>query len=75
LFYGSIIKYPRRRIITYLLVMLVIYGAHTLVIQDTNALWAEWLSGVVLFFSFLFLVFYLEKEQLKRLPIIGKYIA
>lgn len=69
------IKYPRRRIVTYLIVMLVIYAAHTLVIQDTKAVWAEWFSGIVLFFSFIFLIFYLEKEQLKRLPIIGKYIA
>lgn len=69
------IKYPRRRILTYLIVMLVIYATHTLVIHDNQAVWAASLSGIVLFFSFLFLIFYLEKEQLKRLPIIGKYIA
>jgi O-antigen/teichoic acid export membrane protein len=69
------IKYPRRRIATYLMVMLLSYAIQRLVIQDTQSLWAEWLSAVVLFFSFIFLIVYLEKEQLKRLPIIGRFIA
>jgi O-antigen/teichoic acid export membrane protein len=69
------IKYPRRRIATYLIVMLLSYAIHSLVIQDTDSVWAEWLSAVILFFSFIFLIFYLEKEQLKRLPFLGKFIA
>jgi uncharacterized membrane protein YdjX (TVP38/TMEM64 family) len=69
------IKYPRRRIATYLMVMLLSYAIQRLVIQDTQSLWAEWLSAVVLFFSFIFLIVYLEKEQLKRLPFIGRFIA
>lgn len=69
------IPYKLKRIGTYLSVMLLLYFVQVLVVKDERGLWVEWISGIVLFFSFIFLVFYLEKEQMKKMPIIGKYIA
>jgi O-antigen/teichoic acid export membrane protein len=68
------IPYPLRRIGTYLFVMLALFGIQSLAHQSTNSIAAELFSGSILFFSFLMLIVWLESEQMKKLPFIGKYI-
>ncbi len=68
------IPYPIRRICIYLTLMLVLFGVQILVNNSVNSSVAQLFSGIVLFSSFIMITFWLEREQMKKLPVIGKYI-
>lgn len=71
------VPYPIKRILTYLTVIISLYLLHkgiiTYVFPDSNAV-IRLASGVILFISFLFLVLRLERNELKAMPVIGKFL-
>lgn len=68
------IPYPLARIGIYLLMMLLLFAIQVFVKQNVGSAIMELLSGLILFCSFILLVFRLEKEQFAKLPYIGKWI-
>ncbi|HTN16655.1 MAG TPA: oligosaccharide flippase family protein [Chitinophagaceae bacterium] len=67
------VPYPVRTICSYLLVVLGLFGVQQLVRTFFSSF--SLLSGVLLMFGFMLFLFKSEKNTLKSLPFIGKWVA
>ncbi len=62
------IPYPLRRIGSYLLAMLLLYGAHWIITQWTDMLWLRIAAGVMLMLTFIGYIYRKEGSELKPAP-------
>jgi len=68
------VPYPVRKIITYLGCMLLFFGVQQLICSYTSSILLHILTGTILMFAFLFIALTNEKEELRKMPLIGKYL-
>ena len=68
------VPYARKKLVSYLLVMLLLFAVQKGVAQLTGVFALRLLSGSVLMLLFLALVVKVEKDEIRRMPFVGKYI-
>ncbi len=72
------VPYPLKKIVYYLLLMLLVYGIHWIIVQFTDTVPYHFiirvLAGFVLLIVYIFLILRKEKALLVKLPYIGKYL-
>lgn len=68
------VPYATKKILSYLGVMLLLFATQKGVSHLTHMLALRMASGIVLMGLFLLLVLTVEKEEMKKMPFIGKYI-
>ncbi|MCX8019820.1 MAG: oligosaccharide flippase family protein [Chitinophagaceae bacterium] len=69
------VPYPRKKILAYIGVCLILFGLHQAFIQLISQQWLHHAFGLILLFLFTWLVISVEKKELASLPLIGKLIA
>ena len=68
------VPYATKKLISYLVVMLILFFAEQVVMHFTGIIVIRLASATVLMFLFLVLVFNVEKKELAGMPLIGKWI-
>ena len=68
------VPYNLKKILTYMASMLSLFAAQVLVMYLTPNLFVHLVSGTVLMLLFLLQVVVTEKEELRGMPVIGKYL-
>jgi O-antigen/teichoic acid export membrane protein len=68
------VPYARKKLLSYMAVMLVLFFAEKLVMFLTGIMIIRLICGAGLMYLFLLLVYTVEKKELVNLPFIGKYI-
>ncbi len=68
------VNYNLKKLLSYLTVMVILFFTQKLVAHLTGNIFVRLTSATVLFFLFLRLVMMAEKEELKGMPVIGKFI-
>ncbi|MBX9784861.1 MAG: oligosaccharide flippase family protein [Chitinophagaceae bacterium] len=69
------VPYARKKLIAYLVMVVLIVLAQRVVVSFYSPLWFSVLSGTALFAMFAYFVMRVERKELQRLPFIGKYIS
>lgn len=68
------IPYATKKLMSYLAVALILFSMQWLLNRVMPWAWLRMSSGTVLFGLFLYLVYKVERKELKAFPVIGKYI-
>jgi len=68
------VPYARKKLIAYLSLVVVIYGAHRLLVLAWSNAWFTIITATLLLFLFAFFVIRIEKKELERLPFIGAMV-
>lgn len=68
------VPYQTAKLLRYFGVMLLLYAFHYAVVANTSAQAIHYLSGFVFFVMYLGFIASSEKENLKQLPVIGKFV-
>lgn len=68
------VPYARKKLIAYLSLVIVIYGAHRLLVLAWSNAWFTIITATLLLFLFAFFVIRIEKKELERLPFIGAMV-
>ncbi|PZF73036.1 polysaccharide biosynthesis protein [Taibaiella soli] len=68
------VPYATKKILSYMVVMLLLFAVQRGVSHFTHSFALRLTSGIVLMGLFLLLVLRVEKEEMKKMPFIGKYI-
>jgi len=69
------VPYAKKKLISYLVLVVLIYLAHRGLLMLYNNIWFSIGSATLLLLLFTFFVSRIEKKELQRLPYIGKYFA
>jgi O-antigen/teichoic acid export membrane protein len=72
------IPYPKKKLLAYLGISVLLYIIHELIVRQMNEAWAGYnyvYYGLAFLFMFLFtlLIFRVESRELQRLPYVGRY--
>jgi len=68
------VPYATKKLVSYMAVMMLLFFGEQLVKHFTDALFIRLIAGVFFMNLFIRLVYKVEKKELARLPVIGKYI-
>lgn len=68
------VPYSTKKLLGYFCVMLVFYFMDIGLCALTPAVWLHLLAGTALFLLYLMFVFSIEKNELKRIPVVGKWV-
>lgn len=68
------VPYPAKKLLIYMAVMLLLFFAQKGVMYLTDTVALRLATGTVFMFLFLLFIFRSEGEELKRMPVIGKYV-
>jgi hypothetical protein len=68
------VPYPRKKLVSYLITMLLLFAAQKGVAQLTHSFALRVASGTVLMLAFLALVIKVEKEEIGKMPFVGKFV-
>ncbi|HKC36984.1 MAG TPA: polysaccharide biosynthesis C-terminal domain-containing protein [Chitinophagaceae bacterium] len=69
------VPYAKKKLISYLVLVVLIYLAHRGLLMLYNNLWFSIGSATILLLLFAFFVAKIEKKELQKLPYIGKYFV
>jgi len=69
------VPYAKKKLISYLVLVVLIYLVHRGFLMLYNNIWFSIGSATLLLLSFAFFVSRIERKELERLPVIGKYFA
>lgn len=72
------IPYPKKKLLAYLAVAIILYALHELIDRQLNDLWAGYLyiyygTGMLFMVLFGILILRVESKELQRLPYVGRY--
>jgi O-antigen/teichoic acid export membrane protein len=67
------VPYARKKLIAYLAVIVLLYGLHQLLTGIWEDRWFNLGSATLLLLSFVWLVLRVERKELEKLPVIGKF--
>jgi O-antigen/teichoic acid export membrane protein len=68
------VPYARKKLVSYLVTMLLLFAAQKGITQLTHSVPLHIASGTVLLLAFVALVISVEKEEIRKMPFVGKYI-
>ena len=68
------VPYPRKKLIAYLLLVVIIYALHRGLVWSWDNRWFNMGSATLLFGLFALFVAKMERKELERMPFIGKFI-
>lgn len=68
------VPYQTMKLLRLFGLMLLVYGAHYLVITYITSTVIHYISGTMFFILYLTMIIFMEKDNLKRLPVVGKFI-
>lgn len=68
------VPYAARKLLTYMLVMLLLFFAEKGVMLATDIVLVRLAAATVLMFAFLLMILRLEKEELRNMPVVGRLI-
>src|SRR6188768_2702181 len=69
------VPYAKKKLISYLVLVVLIYLVHRGLLMLFNNIWFSIGSATLLLLLFAFFVSRIERKELERLPVIGKYFA
>jgi O-antigen/teichoic acid export membrane protein len=72
------IPYPKKKLLSYLGVSVLLYVMHEVIARNVNAEWSGYNliyygSGLLFMLLFLLLIIRVEAKELQRLPVVGRY--
>ena len=68
------VPYPRKKLIAYLLLVVIIYALHRGLVWSWDNRWFNMGSATLLLGLFALFVAKMERKELERMPFIGKFI-
>jgi O-antigen/teichoic acid export membrane protein len=68
------IPYAWKKLVAYIVIVVAIYGIYALFLQLDLNVWANRGFGLVLLTAFGLFILNIEKQEFKRMPLIGRYI-
>jgi O-antigen/teichoic acid export membrane protein len=69
------IPYARKKLLAYLVLVLIVYGFHRLLVNLWDNHWFNFGSATLLFVLFALFIARVEKKELARMPFIGRLVA
>jgi O-antigen/teichoic acid export membrane protein len=69
------VPYAKKKLISYLVLVVLLYLAHRGLLMLWDNIWFSIATGTILFSLFAFFVSRIERKELARLPVIGKYFV
>lgn len=69
------IPYAWKKLVAYMVIVVLIYFAHSGLVSLWNNKWFNLLAATFLLFSFILFVARIERKELVKLPLIGKFLA
>lgn len=68
------IPYVWKKLVAYIVIVVVIFLIHTTAVHLYNPLWFSLLLGTMFFAIFTWFIGLVERKELKQLPVLGKYL-
>ena len=68
------VPYPKKKLIAYLVLTVLIYGLHRGLTYIWENRWFNMASASILFLLFALFVIRIERKELQRMPILGKWL-
>ncbi|XZF13206.1 oligosaccharide flippase family protein [Chitinophagaceae bacterium MMS25-I14] len=68
------VPYATKKLLSYFGLMLLIYGVYSLLCMYVQIASIRLIAGTVLFGTYIMFILRIEKKELQRLPVIGKYL-
>lgn len=68
------VPYAWKKLLAYIVICVLLYFVHQFVRNNASSVWITHLTGLLLLMSFIFFVGKIEKKEIQKLPLIGKYI-
>ncbi len=68
------IPYAKNKLITYILIAIVLYAAHTGIKAHTPIVWINHAVATALFLMYTFFILKVERKEFARLPLVGKLL-
>jgi hypothetical protein len=69
------VPYARKKLIAYLVMVVAMYGTHRALVWAWDNRWFNLLTATLLFSLFALFIVKVERKELERLPLIGKFIS
>ncbi len=67
------VPYVWKKLVAYIIISVCIFFIHSTLIKFYSSLWFSLLIATFLFSVFSWFIFLVERNEIKKLPVIGKY--